>query len=853
MGDHLNIILNSDILVREEQNELGSWRKSRGRENQPWTGIALSGGGIRSATFCLGVLQALANKDRLKHFDYISTVSGGGYVGCSLQWWWHQHDADRNKPKELPSGLAPESELGTGKSNFPFGTSEPGPAPTERDDGHKRARLKRLRDHANYLAPGGGINYWSGVGAVLRAILLNLLVWIPLIGFLFFLVGLLDQAFRNRIPALIAMDLPFLSQQVPVLFKVALLLIAFILVIFPLVCTLYSLVSTHEEGQISKYSILYLVITLALWIIFALVQTETFFVNPTIYGVEPDTYLTSVLAIIILLTVVFVLKAASKWFSFWLPKGIGEAYEYRRWLDYGFGGFFPFFVMIIAFSVIPIISEHVSSASSIEGVRGFLFGLFAVGSGTAASLWGYYQLFRNYAPKLATSVFLAVGGAVFLLGIAVLGYYFAINLHDALDTETGPAASPLFHALDTETGAAASPLFHAPSIHMIALIVLGISLLSAFMVNINQISLNRFYRDRLMEAYMPCKNSIYRNTREYSPADTLCLSNLWPPSAAPNGKNPKSPRWVPPGPYPLINTNVVLVNDANPKLRLRGGDNFLLAPYFCGSEATGWSKTKKAFPQISLATAMAASAAAVNPFTGYVGTGPTRNRLVSIVLALLNLRLGVWVRNPVKRCLLRQPNHIVPGLLYAITRGGHRHHKSFLELTDGGHFDNLGLYELVRRKCKVILVCDGEMDRKTSYAALVSVQRRIKDDFDAQISFHPHQGPELLVENISMDYPSDAFMANQTFFVATIAYSDGSNGKIIYIKARMIKDLSFEVKAYKGAHMDFPHEATTDQFFDPEQFDAHSELGYRACSCADADIEKAQATVSGAPLQSTRH
>ena len=95
----------SEVLVREEQNELGNWRKARGRDNQPWTGIALSGGGIRSATFCLGVLQALANKDRLKHFDYISTVSGGGYTGCSLQWWWCRQHRPISGPKNKPDAF----------------------------------------------------------------------------------------------------------------------------------------------------------------------------------------------------------------------------------------------------------------------------------------------------------------------------------------------------------------------------------------------------------------------------------------------------------------------------------------------------------------------------------------------------------------------------------------------------------------------------------------------------------------------------------------------------------------------------------------------------------------------------
>src|SRR6476619_3900246 len=71
-----------------------------------WTGLALSGGGIRSATFSLGLVQALARRDLLKNFDYISMVSGGGYLGASLQWWWRQAGA----------GLSPDS--------FPYGPGD---------------------------------------------------------------------------------------------------------------------------------------------------------------------------------------------------------------------------------------------------------------------------------------------------------------------------------------------------------------------------------------------------------------------------------------------------------------------------------------------------------------------------------------------------------------------------------------------------------------------------------------------------------------------------------------------------------------------------------------------------------
>ena len=67
-----------DAFLNAERDKLKEIRAEE-RKLKPWNGLALSGGGIRSATFCLGALQALASKDLLKHFDYLSTVSGGGH------------------------------------------------------------------------------------------------------------------------------------------------------------------------------------------------------------------------------------------------------------------------------------------------------------------------------------------------------------------------------------------------------------------------------------------------------------------------------------------------------------------------------------------------------------------------------------------------------------------------------------------------------------------------------------------------------------------------------------------------------------------------------------------------------
>jgi hypothetical protein len=126
------------------------------------TGIALSGGGIRSATFSLGVLQALARHDVLQYIDYISTVSGGGYIGSGLTWWL----AGKSGSKET---------YGVDSATFPYGIDDPA-----RPADNQTPILAHLRDNASYLVPGGGLSYLSGVAILIRAAFLNLLVWVPI-------------------------------------------------------------------------------------------------------------------------------------------------------------------------------------------------------------------------------------------------------------------------------------------------------------------------------------------------------------------------------------------------------------------------------------------------------------------------------------------------------------------------------------------------------------------------------------------------------------------------------------------------------------------------------------------------
>src|SRR5262245_31368350 len=119
------IIDGEDRMLRDELAAISSKRAAasklyenlRGQKREgPYTvGLALSGGGIRSATVSLGIVQKLAGAGFLKHVDYLSTVSGGGYIGSALTWWLRGNA--RNEPPN-------ESMYDTGE-RFPFGTGDP--------------------------------------------------------------------------------------------------------------------------------------------------------------------------------------------------------------------------------------------------------------------------------------------------------------------------------------------------------------------------------------------------------------------------------------------------------------------------------------------------------------------------------------------------------------------------------------------------------------------------------------------------------------------------------------------------------------------------------------------------------
>ncbi len=262
--------------------------------------------------------------------------------------------------------------------------------------------------------------------------------------------------------------------------------------------------------------------------------------------------------------------------------------------------------------------------------------------------------------------------------------------------------------------------------HYLYFVVIGLCLLFGFLSNLNKIGPHNVWRDRLMEAFMPDKKAVEENKWEPAlEADGALMADM---CQAPHQR-----------PYHIINTNIILANSPAVDFRARGGDNFIFSPLYFGSKATGWrlqlNDPNERKRDITLATAVSTSAAALNPNAGVSGAGVTRNMVVSRLLSLLNLRLGYWTINPKVDRYRLKPNFFVPGLTSEIFGRGLTEDNRYIQLSDGGHFENLAIYELIRRKLDLIIVSDGGADPSFNFDDLANAIEKVRVDFGTKISF----------------------------------------------------------------------------------------------------------------------
>ncbi|MEM7312823.1 MAG: hypothetical protein AAF497_06700 [Planctomycetota bacterium] len=161
-----------------------------------------------------------------------------------------------------------------------------------------------------------------------------------------------------------------------------------------------------------------------------------------------------------------------------------------------------------------------------------------------------------------------------------------------------------------------------------------------------------------------------------------------------------------------------------------------------------------------------------------------------------------------------------------------------INLSDGGHTgDNLGLYPLLQRRCKLIILCDGENDPEYCFGSLIHALRMINVDENVQVEFSiddirkrgveklKHARSHFMVGRIS--YPAAPGTCVKDGYPEQLAGDyQASTGWIVYLKSSFTgKDEPAAVKSYKAFNDDFPHQSTADQFFDDAQFEAYRQLG----------------------------
>jgi hypothetical protein len=185
---------------------------------------------------------------------------------------------------------------------------------------------------------------------------------------------------------------------------------------------------------------------------------------------------------------------------------------------------------------------------------------------------------------------------------------------------------------------------------------------------------------------------------------------------------------------------------------------------------------------------------------------------------VFNVRLGRWCGNTARgnAWRLRGPvfsNHYLFRELLADTNETSR----FLYLSDGGHFENLGIYELVRRRCAVIVACDAGCDPKFEFEDLGNAILKCETDLGVEI--------EIDVDALRPEEEQGPTGAHHA--VGTIKYPGIDRlGTLIYVKSSLTGDEVVDIQHYKSKHPEFPHESTADQWFDEPQFESYRRLGH---------------------------
>jgi hypothetical protein len=344
------------------------------------------------------------------------------------------------------------------------------------------------------------------------------------------------------------------------------------------------------------------------------------------------------------------------------------------------------------------------------------------------------------------------------------------------------------------------------------------ALAASRVININRFSLHDVYRLRLMQEFLGAANPEHDQREDgytqFTHSDDEELADLWSP--------PPRSRCL----YPLINRTLNLVRSNRLAWQERKGEPFIFTPMYVGSVRLGYSSTASVAGRVLLSTAITASGAAVSPNSGYIS-----NPALTLLMTMFNLRLGLWVADP--RCPATHQSRgprgaLKPLLTELFGRTTEENTSGHVFISDGGHYDNLGLYEALRRRCRYIVVSDAGHDPSYTYEDLGRALRQAAIDIGVRVTFShldmarrpkPGETPPLIGGIYSavadIEYPE-----------TDPATKERARGALLYFKPGYLgKDEPADVRAFASRNPAFPHDPTLNQFFGEAQFESYRQLG----------------------------
>jgi 8-oxo-dGTP pyrophosphatase MutT (NUDIX family) len=723
--------------------------------------LCLSGGGIRSASFSLGVLQALARNGVLQRFHYLSTVSGGGYIGSWLTAWIHRHftEVRPSPPADDKADTPPSSPVATRSSpaaplprserlgevsallaSSVGGRSVGGDRPPEPE------QVAHLRRFTNYLSPRTGafsLDTWTLVAIYLRNLLLNWLVIVPLLS--------------------AALIVPWLGV---VLLRVTALVPA--------------------EGQAKLATIVTPVLLSALvWLV--LIATTVLRRRFTNVGIA---------------------ESLSRW-------------EARALM---FGASWAAFGAIVLYGPSLLDNTPTLTGAGLSGIGTYVLKKLGDRANPPGGEVGrparMVRAATTVAALLTIVLILAALSSVLRVTVAWTAQW-SILTQGSFSPEVARLVATV----------------------VVIVAALGISALAATVVDINEYSLHALYRNRLVRAFLRASRGADapRSDNVFSEKDDLPLVRLWPRAAA-SGDPADAPHL-----YHVINATLNDLGGSRPEWNERKGVSFTFSPLHIGAHIAGryqedpgamrggyrrLTRVGDEPDAMRLGTAMSISGAAASPNMGYHSSP-----VVSFLMALFNVRLGWWMRPPWQdgrnSSTLPSNPRAVWRAWWAEAFGGTRFTSSVLNVSDGGHFDNLGLYEMVRRRCRYVVVVDGGQDRRTMFDSLAEVIRRVRVDFGIPITMTGLDLSAAVPARDGANPPPHAYYGTIHYSkVDSVSdpaesphFAPAPDGELVYIKPRISGDEPVDVQSYHKLHPEFPHETTADQWFSESQFESYRALG----------------------------